>query len=143
MQSALTDILCRAGRIMTDYQAPQVFAKGKHADFVTEADIAVQEFLLDALAKAYPGARFFAEESEENVLTDALTFIIDPIDGTTNYFRRRCCSMISVGAVESKKPVFGALYDPYRRELFMRRQGRAHGAAMNVCMCRRSPLNGR
>ena len=124
MAEQLHDILRKAGRMMLDYQHPQVFDKGRHADFVTEADIAVQTYLLDALAMAYPTARFFAEEKKDNVLTDDLTFIIDPIDGTTNYFRRRRCSMISIGAVENRRPVFGALYDPYLDELFTAEQGK-------------------
>lgn len=118
MNRELERILREAGRMMTDFQNPQVFEKGKHADFVTEADIAVQGFLVESLAKAFPGARFFAEEAENPVLTDDLTFIIDPIDGTTNYFRRRRCSAVSVGAVEGGKPVFGAIYDPYRDEMY-------------------------
>lgn len=108
----LDSLLRAAGRMMLDSQSPKVFSKGHHADFVTEADIAVQSYLVDALQRAYPHAKFLAEEEDRHVLTDALTFIIDPIDGTTNYFRRRRCSMISIGAVENKLPVFGGLYDP-------------------------------
>lgn len=114
----LAAMLRQAGRLMLSYQQPKVFDKGHHADFVTEADVAVQTMLMDALAKAYPSACFLAEEEEKHTLTDALTFIIDPIDGTTNYFRRRACSMISVGAVENRQPVFTAIYDPYRDLLY-------------------------
>lgn len=123
MDKRLDDILRRAAKMMLDYANPQVYAKGAHADFVTEADVAVQTFLLEELAKAYPGAAFFAEEQEGNVLGDGLTFIIDPIDGTTNYFRRRRCSAISIGAVEGRKPVFGAIYDPYRDEMYHAEKG--------------------
>ena len=80
----LVSLLRAAGRMMLDYQSPKVFSKGHHADFVTEADIAVQSYLVDALQRAYPRAKFLAEEEDRHVLTDALTFIIDPIDGTTN-----------------------------------------------------------
>ncbi len=126
MDAALARIIRRAGRMMLEYQSPKVFDKGHHADFVTEADVAVQQFVLEELARAFPGARFLAEEEEKHVLTDALTFIVDPIDGTTNYFRHRRCSMVSLGAVEGKIPVFGALYDPYRDELYHAERG--HGA---------------
>lgn len=108
---------------MMDFQHPKVFDKGRHADFVTEADLAVQTYLLEALSAAFPDAAFFAEEQENNVLTDALTFIIDPIDGTTNYFRGRECSMISIGAVEGKKPLFGAILDPYHNRLYHAQRG--------------------
>ena len=52
----LDALLRAAGRMMLDYQSPKVFSKGHHADFVTEADIAVQSYLVDALQKAYPHA---------------------------------------------------------------------------------------
>lgn len=124
MLEKIHDIIRRAGEMMVEFAAPKVFDKGHHADFVTEADIAVQSFLLEELAKAYPTAKFFAEEKDDNVLTDDLTFIVDPIDGTTNYFRRRRCSMISIGAVENRKPVFGALLDPYHHELYTAQKGK-------------------
>lgn len=120
----LAAVLKTAGELMLRFENPQVFAKGGHADFVTEADVAVQEYLMEQLARLYPTAKFFAEEKKDNVLTDALTFIIDPIDGTTNYFRRRACSMISVGAVENKRPVLGAIYDPYQDRLFHAEKGK-------------------
>ncbi len=119
----LAALLRQAGALMLSYQQPKVYDKGHHADFVTEADVAVQTMLMEALAKAYPSARFLAEEEEEHVLTDALTFIIDPIDGTTNYFRSRACSMISIGAVENRQPVLAAIYDPYRNLLYHAAQG--------------------
>ena len=124
MIASLTGVMEKAGDMMLQWENPQVFAKGKHADFVTEADVAVQELLMEQLAKIFPGAKFFAEEKKDNQLTDDFTFIIDPIDGTTNYFRRRECSMISVGAVENKKPVLGAIYDPYRRKLYHAEKGK-------------------
>ena len=124
MPERIRDIIRRAGDMMVEFAAPKVFSKSGHADFVTEADIAVQNFLLEELAKAFPTAKFFAEEKDDNVLTNDLTFIVDPIDGTTNYFRRRRCSMISIGAVENHKPVFAALFDPYQNELYTADKGK-------------------
>lgn len=123
MLRKIEPILRQAGQKMLDFQHPKVFNKGRHADFVTEADLAVQAYLLDELSKVFPDASFFAEEKDDNVLGDGLTFIIDPIDGTTNYFRRRSCSMISIGAVEGKKPLFGALLDPYHNCLYHAEKG--------------------
>ena len=114
----LADLLREAGALMLSYQQPRVYAKGGHADFVTEADVAVQALLMERLAVRYPSAKFYAEEKKDNVLTDGLTFIIDPIDGTTNYFRKRSMSCISVGAVEGKRAVFGAVYNPYTDEVY-------------------------
>ncbi len=120
---AIESILLSAGALMLDFQSPKVFDKGRHADFVTEGDLAVQEHVMEALQKAYPSAKFLAEEEKTHALTDALTFIIDPIDGTTNYFRRRACSMISIGAVENKQPVFAGLYNPYSKQMYLAKRG--------------------
>lgn len=134
MMKDLSRVLHQAGSMMLQWQDPQVFSKGKHADFVTEADVAVQEFLLENLARLFPKAQFFAEEKKDNVLTDALTFIIDPIDGTTNYFRGRSMSVISVGAVENKRPVFGAIFDPYRDQMYYAEKGKG-------AFCDETPLH--
>ena len=139
----LSAVLKKAGNMMLQYQQPRVYAKGKHADFVTEADLAVQEFLLEELAKLFPTAKFFAEEKKDNVLTDALTFIIDPIDGTTNYFRKRECSVISVGAVENKRPVLGAIFAPYQNRLYHAQLAGVPGAVKRGCGSQKNPLSGR
>ena len=124
MRKIIEPILRRAGRLMLDFAAPAVYSKGRHGDFVTEADVAVQRFLIDELSRAFPEARFLAEEGEGQTLTDGFTFIIDPIDGTTNYFRHRRCSAISVGAVVDKTPVAGLIYDPYRDEMYHAEAGK-------------------
>ena len=124
MRQAVEPIIRQAAQLMLDFADPAVYSKGRHADFVTEGDVAVQNFLIDELSRAFPEAAFLAEEGEGQVLTDKFTFIIDPIDGTTNYFRRRRCSMISIGAVQAKTTVFGMLYDPYRDELYHTETGK-------------------
>lgn len=126
MTCEIRDILEKAGALMLSFQDPKVSSKGEHASYVTDADVAVQAFLEEELTKRFPGVLFLAEEQENTTLTDAPTFIIDPIDGTTNYFRRRSASVISVGLVENQVPAFGAIYDPYRNDLYHARRG--HGA---------------
>ena len=105
---------------------PRVTAKEGHGNYVTETDVAVQAFLEERLSALYPGIRFLAEEGEAAALTDAPTFIIDPIDGTTNFFRHRRCSVISVGLTENKKAVMGAIWNPYTETLYHAERG--HGA---------------
>lgn len=124
MKCAFESVLQEAGTLMRSYQTLHVQDKGGHANFVTEADMAVQSFLVEELTRQFPHACFLAEEQDNAPLTDAFTFIIDPIDGTTNYFRGRNSSVISVGAVENGVPVLGAIYDPYRDMLFYAEAGR-------------------
>lgn len=89
--------------------------KSGTANFVTEYDVKVQRFLEERLSLLLPGCAFLAEEEGEgeNPLGDAYTFIIDPIDGTTNFMLGRRASCISVGLLENKEQIYGAVYDPY------------------------------
>ena len=127
-----SEIIKRAGDI-----AENTMAKEGTANYVTKYDLEVQKFLMKRLSETFEGCHFIGEEAgcDENPVARGLTFIIDPIDGTTNYFRRRRCSMISIGAVENRRPVFGALYDPYLNELFTAERGKGaycNGEALHV-----------
>lgn len=121
-----SEIIKRAGDI-----AENTMAKEGTANYVTKYDLEVQKFLMKRLSETFEGCHFIGEEAgcDENPVARGLTFIIDPIDGTTNYFRRRRCSMISIGAVENKLPVFGGLYDPYLDEMYLAERGK--GATCN------------
>ena len=90
------------------------------ANFVTAYDVKVQEFLKTELVKVFPDAHFFAEEDGESQQTigAGYTFIIDPIDGTTNFMCGYDHSAVSVGLLLDGQPIFGGIYDPYRDEYF-------------------------
>ncbi len=103
---------------------PEVFVKEGHANFVTEGDLRVQQFLFERLETVCPGAAFFAEEQENAQLTEAPTWVIDPIDGTFNYMRGRDCSSVSIALLRGRRPVLGVVYNPYRDELFSAEQGK-------------------
>ena len=73
--------------------------KAGDVNYVTFYDKKVQDFLIENLKKAYPNAYFIAEEkdNDNNALQNDLCFIIDPIDGTTNFIRDYKSSSISIG----------------------------------------------
>ena len=54
MRNVIEPIIRSAARLMLDFADPAVYSKGRHADFVTEADVAVQNFLIEELQKAFP-----------------------------------------------------------------------------------------
>lgn len=95
------------------------------ANFVTVYDVRIQNMLMESLHGILPEAQFFAEEKENDpsMLCDGYTFIIDPIDGTTNFIHNWGISAISVGLLFCGTPVFGIIYDPYREELYEARRG--------------------
>lgn len=111
-------ILRDAGELVRSMHHPEVSVKEGHANFVTEADLASQKFLMEHLAPLLPEAHFFAEEQEHNILLPGDNWIIDPIDGTTNFMRGYRPSAISVGLVRNGKGVLGLVYDPFADELF-------------------------
>ncbi len=90
------------------------------ANFVTAYDVKVQEFLKEGLTRLLPTAAFFAEEDGESsrAIGSGYTFIIDPIDGTTNFMCGYNTSAVSVGLLLDGQPIFGGIYDPYRDEYF-------------------------
>lgn len=113
-------LLLKAGEILrsVDHVGEGIAEKSGDANFVTKYDVAVQNLLLEELGRAFPDACFFAEEKENNILTDAMTFIIDPIDGTTNFIRGLRHSCISVGVAKDRTPFCGMVYNPYTDLLY-------------------------
>ncbi len=109
-----------AARIVTDSALTENEVneeKGK-GNFVTKYDVAVQEYLIRTLSAAFPEALFFAEEKKDNRLTDAPTFIIDPIDGTANFVFDLHHSGISIALCVEKQAVLGVIVNPYLGEVF-------------------------
>ncbi len=100
-------------------------AKSGDADFVTVFDEGVQKKLIDGITAVLPDAHFFAEE-KDNFAEDTqrgICFVIDPIDGTTNFIHSLNASAISVAMLYDGEIVLGIVYDPYRDELFSAYKG--------------------
>lgn len=84
--------------------------KSAFYDVVTKYDTRIEDFLFSEIGKLYPSHKFIGEESAETVatkLTDDPTWIIDPIDGTSNFIKGmpHCC--VSIGLSINKKIVIG------------------------------------
>ena len=92
--------------------------KNGAADLVTKYDVAVQGFLKRELLTLLPEADFFGEEGDHAKLTQPWTFIVDPIDGTTNFVRRLHYSNISVALAHDGQVVYAVVYDPFADQLF-------------------------
>lgn len=102
--------------------ADDVRQKTGHQDLVTRADIWVQDMLSQGLAHILPEAAIYAEEKENEALS-GLTWIIDPIDGTTNFVSRSRDYALCVGLYDGTDPVFGLVYDPVQDRLYHARHG--------------------
>ena len=120
------DLIVRASDEMdrVGYQAKAA------ADFVTEVDIAAEQDILYHLNKAYPEHRYQCEESglSGNEESD-YTWVIDPLDGTSNFLRGIPHYAISIACLYRGKIEHAVVYDPVRREEFIASRGR--GAQLN------------
>ena len=110
-------------------------------DHVTEVDVACERIILDGLRERYPSHRFIGEEStglaEVPALTDEPTWMVDPLDGTTNFVHGFGHCAVSIGLCVCKKPVVGVVCDAMRQEIFTARRGR--GLFMDNHRVRASP----
>ncbi|EGD81386.1 hypothetical protein PTSG_02105 [Salpingoeca rosetta] len=102
-------------------------------DLVTDTDKACEDIIVKRLREKFPGYEVLGEESaSENggyALTDAPTWIIDPIDGTTNFVHRNPEISVSIGLSIKKVPKLGVIYNPIRDECFTAYEGA--GASLN------------
>jgi myo-inositol-1(or 4)-monophosphatase len=97
-------------------------------DFSTEVDRVVEAEILKELRKAYPDHSFLAEESGEHGKS-RFQWVIDPLDGTSNYIRGFPFFAVSIALVEAGVPIAGVVYNPLTEELFTAHKG--SGAFLN------------
>ena len=102
-----------------DREKMAIDTKSGIADLVTEYDKNIQKQLEISLKKILPEAKFIGEEGSSDKLTDdGFAFIVDPIDGTTNFIKDYHHSAISVALLKGKEVVAGVVYNPYLDEVF-------------------------
>jgi myo-inositol-1(or 4)-monophosphatase len=93
-------------------------------NLVTEVDIGAEELIVSRIQQAFPTHSILAEESHDKTVPGQYTWVIDPLDGTTNYAHGFPVFSVSIGLEISGKVEFGVVYDPTRSELFTARCGR-------------------
>jgi len=99
-------------------------------DLVTEADLRAERIILDVIRNAFPGDNILSEEAgARNAPASARTWIIDPLDGTTNFAHGFPFFSVSIALQLAREPVLGVVYIPSSRELFEASRGR--GAFLN------------
>jgi len=131
-RSALINVMAKAAekaakslkRDFGEVENLQVSRKGP-ADFVSTADLSAQKILREELGKARPGFGFLMEEQDETADTSAKTerWIVDPLDGTTNFLHGFAHWCISIAAARGSEIIAGLIYDPVREEMFWGEKG--------------------
>ncbi|MCP4875737.1 MAG: inositol monophosphatase [Gammaproteobacteria bacterium] len=100
-----------------------------HNDFVSEVDREAEARIIEDLLKAYPGHGILAEESGPIEGQDEYRWIIDPLDGTTNYLHGFPHYAVSIACEHRGRMTHGVVYDPFKQELFAASRG--DGATLN------------
>lgn len=110
------------------FTADRVEVKGKH-NFVSYADKQCEAMLVEALAEALPEAGFIAEEGTGSKNATGLNWIIDPLDGTTNFIHGLSPFAVSIALVEQDRVILGVVYEASLKECFWATAG--SGAFLN------------
>jgi myo-inositol-1(or 4)-monophosphatase len=137
VHSALLNVMIKAARLagrrlkrdFGEVEHLQVSMKGP-ANFVTAADRKAEEILREELSKARPGYGFIGEESGHHEGSDAThRWIVDPLDGTTNFLHGIPQFAISIALEREGAIVAGLIYNPANDEMFLAERGK--GAFLN------------
>jgi len=122
----MTEVVRECGKYIlnADRSAIAIDSKAGPANFVTEYDKKVQDLLEENLMKIVPDAKFVGEEeNSEKVTENGKYFVVDPIDGTTNFIKDYHVSCISVALIEDGKVQIGIIYNPYLDEMYWAQRG--------------------
>lgn len=123
-----------AGQILLDKFGRKInITKKGDINLVTEADLASEKFIIEKIRSYYPKHSILAEESGESLVAiendNALKWIIDPLDGTTNFAHGYPCFCVTIALEHNGEIVVGVTFDPTRNELFAAEKGQ--GATLN------------
>ncbi len=107
-------------RFRTDFAVSQ---KGV-INLVTDVDLAAEELIVSRILKAFPTHSILAEERHNNARNGGINWVIDPLDGTTNYAHGYPVFSVSIGLEMAGELEWGTVFDPMRNELYTARRGR-------------------
>jgi len=132
MQGVAEAVAQAAGRLalshLRDSKPLEIETKGPQ-DFVTAVDKAVERLIRQRLAETFPDHAILGEEFGLDREGQRVVWVLDPIDGTSNFMRDRPSWCVSIGAAIEGRPVLGVINDPVMDELYSAADGR--GATRN------------
>lgn len=123
----MADIVRKAGTIIltADRSEAAIEQKEGRANFVTAYDQMVQDFLQKELLALVPNAVFVGEEEDIHAsIEHGYSFIVDPIDGTTNFIKDYHMSCVSAALLKDGIPEIGAICNPYLGEVYLAERGK-------------------
>ncbi len=149
MQKSAINIVVKAARRAGDLilrhvgrvESLSVFEKSKQ-DYASEVDAQAEAEIIRELKRAFPDHAFLAEESGQTGKS-RYTWVIDPLDGTSNFLHGIPHFCVSIALLDNQEPVLGVIYDPLRNEIYSAAKG--SGAVLNdkrIRVAQRNDLSG-
>jgi len=119
-----------AGKILVDgfNRIHRIEMKSKH-DFMTEMDTKSEKHILSTLRKDFPGYSVYSEEMGKEMKKSDYMWVVDPLDGTTNYSVRNPFFDVSIALLRGNEILLGVVYAPFTGEMFHAEKGK--GAYLN------------
>ncbi|KAK7748626.1 hypothetical protein SLS53_000647 [Cytospora paraplurivora] len=145
IQDNLVAIAFEAGRMILGANVNKISRDTKlnSVDIVTETDQAVEKHVTTRLQTLYPDYLFVGEETYvagQTKITDAPTFIVDPIDGTTNFVHGFPNACISLGFAVDRAPAVGVVYNPFQDQLYTAVKGQGAYSQRNASLAAKGIL---
>jgi len=125
MKDFVVELAKEAGQVLMDYFERRLVVESKSSeiDLVTEADVASERLIVKAIREWYPEHSILSEEGLGEKQAGEFFWLIDPLDGTTNYAHGYPVFCVSIALQRKRETVLGVTYDPVRNELFYAEKG--------------------
>ncbi|MBI4051894.1 MAG: inositol monophosphatase [Elusimicrobia bacterium] len=133
MRQVLRKCLDEAGSLLQKNLGKAPYHYKGQANLVTLVDEKAQEMVIKNIRRKFPDHNYIAEEGAVKKGESEYTWVIDPLDGTTNYAHGFPMSCVSIGITRKNQAILGGIYDPFRKELFWAEKGK--GAYVNGVKC--------
>ena len=133
----MNNILVEAGNLLNSQLNKKKIIRYKernenkdYTQIVTEQDIFIEDFITNKIQKEFPNTNIISEEKPLNDFSlKNPTWVVDPIDGSMNYFRGLDFYCLSISFWEQNEPKFASVYSPYNNEMYYASKGQ--GASLN------------
>ncbi len=109
-----------AGKIILHYYSKNVNAikKDNTYNLVTKADLASEKKIISIIKDKFPDHSILTEESGSEIKKSDYCWIIDPLDGTNNFYHKFPMFCVSIALYKNDAPLLGVVFDPLKKELF-------------------------
>jgi len=120
----------RAGQIIAEqYPMGRTVTQKGFRDLVTETDTAAEAVIIDTIKDRFPEHDILSEEAGAIPREGGYTWVVDPLDGTTNFAHHHPLFAVSIAIAKADTPILGVIHDPLRHETFLAQRGA--GATLN------------